>query len=57
MPEFVVEYSYDVPEYGSTVVTADNINDAESVALDQLSDSLETDITAICIESIKPKKD
>ena len=55
MPTFEVEYSFEVPEYGTMTVNADTIDDAEYVALKQLSETLETDISNIFIETIKEK--
>lgn len=56
MPNFEVEYSYDVPEYGTTTVNADTIDDAEYIALKQISESLEVDVGNVYIETIKEKK-
>jgi hypothetical protein len=56
MPTFEVDYSYESPEYGTVIVEADNIDDAEYVAVNKLSDDLSIDITDIYIETVKEKK-
>lgn len=56
MPNFEVEYSWDEPQYGVTTVIAKDLDEAEQVALDQLSDTLEPEITELTIESIKEIK-
>ncbi len=56
MPTFEVDYSYESPEYGTIEVQAENIDEAEYVAVNKLSDDLSIDITEIYIETVKEKK-
>lgn len=56
MPSFEIDYSLEVPEYGTITVNADTIDDAESVALLQISSQQEVDIDRIYIETVKEKK-
>lgn len=56
MPLYEVEYSYPITEYGITQVTASTMEDAENVALEQLSDSLGPEIIELDIESIREIK-
>lgn len=56
MPNFEVEYSWDEPQYGVTTVIADNIELAESAALEQLAETLDPEITEMSIESIREIK-
>lgn len=53
MPMYEVDYTYLVPEGNVTTVIADTIDLAEQAALDQLSDTLDPEITELTIEAIK----
>lgn len=56
MPLYEVEYSYPITEYGVTQVQAENVDSAEHVALEQLSESLGPEIIELDIESIREIK-
>lgn len=53
MPTYEVDYEYIIPQYGVTTVVADSIDKAEDVALEQLSESLDPEVTGVSIEAIK----
>lgn len=55
MKDFDVDYSYERPDYGTITVKADNIDDAEYVALKLVSQTENVDIDNIFIETIKEK--
>lgn len=57
MPLFEVEYEYIIPQYGITQVRANHIDDVEDAALEQLSETLEPEITGVSIESIREIKE
>jgi len=57
MKDFEVDYSFESPEYGTMTVKADNIDDAEFVALKLISESEGVDVADVFIETIKEKKD
>lgn len=52
MPQYEVEFSYKLPEWGSTTLTAENPDQAEEYALDYIKD-LEENICDIQVEAIK----
>lgn len=56
MATFEVDYTYYVPESHITTVVAKDIDDAEQAALDQLSDSLDPEITELEIDAIRELK-
>lgn len=56
MATFEVDYSWDEPQYGMITVEAPHIDAAEQVALDQLSETLDPEVTAMSIESIREVK-
>ncbi len=56
MPTYEVDYTYYVPESHVTSVIAKDIDEAETVALEQLSDSLDPEITELEIDAIRELK-
>jgi len=56
MPTFEIQYEYPVIEEGVILVEAINIDDAEQVALDKLSDELPKEINELDINSIREVK-
>lgn len=55
MKDFDVDYSFERPEYGTLTVKADNIDDAEFVALKLISETEGVDIDDVFIETLKEK--
>lgn len=53
MPTFEVDYTYYVPQHGVTTVVATDVDDAEDVVLEQLSDSLDPEVQELEIDAIK----
>lgn len=56
MPTFEVDYTYYIPQYGVTTVVATDVDNAEDVALEQLSESLDPEIQELEIDAIKEIK-
>lgn len=53
MPEFVIDYSYKLPEWNSITVEADDLEHAELLALQDIKDIF-PDIIDVVIEEVYP---
>jgi hypothetical protein len=56
MATFEVDYTYYVPQHGVTTVVATDVDNAEDVVLEQLSESLDADVQELEIDAIKELK-
>lgn len=52
MAKYEVDYSYSVPEWGTVTLSADNPDEAEEIALEQIKE-LDPDILNITVEAVK----